>query len=703
MHDEIAANRRISDEKIAKGESDVFLSYGVKDREQAKTLGVWLRDNGITAWLKDWHLQPGLPSQEELEREIERCKAAAVCVSKTEVDAMQKMEIAALLQVNTIRSRPIIPVFLEKAPFDTKLSLFLSRNTAVDFRIHDLDPLTQIILGITGQRPSNVYRPGILVATLGESPVVVSSMVRLLTEREKLTIDQVAVLVPGDEDVQLAYKQVQEALTDVRELHRESLDFKDADTWRNACTFLQRLYRLLGHYEKQGETVYLSLAGGRKSMAALMAWVVPYFSCVRKLYHVIDKNEEQFISSARLNTVSAAKRTQLMRPDIDQLTLVDIPFEREPKINNDLFTRLLRASEGTYEEMEALIAGQTIIQEDTILKVEVTKRVMEQFSALRKTNTETAQTVRNMLLSLSNIEKLREYESYVESYSDKVPKLGRLTFYRLKQGPIRPIFYTTPDAIFPSTKSYEVEKMIICSLETTSEQQALKQIVTETDFPKTPNASIDALAPIPSPAESVLIVPLGKMPMVVTQLYTLLKEEEKRTIREVVLIYPERSVEIDNAARIIKDALWLKDKMPCTLARVAELDDITSAKDCTKCQATLEAEIERVQKEYPNECHIDLALSGGRKGMTAMTIFAAQRNNIPYVYHTLVTNEALSEKIDEETTVKALKKSGISEQERLNRLFLRAYNSEDPNNPYANFVLFRVPIFSEQNSVIAGV
>src|SRR5205085_10229758 len=88
---------------------------------------------------------------------------------------------------------------------------------------------------------------------------------------------------------------------------------------------------------------------------------------------------------------------------------------------------------------------------------------------------------------------------------------------------------------------------------------------------------------------------------------------------------------------------------------------------------------------------IDLALSGGRKGMTAMTIFAAQNKRLPCVYHTLITDEQLSQKIDEQTTVTALKKTGLSREERNDRLFLRAYET---NEPYTKFVLFRVPVIS---------
>lgn len=700
MHDEIAANRRISEEKIKNNEYDVFISYDKADREHVITINRWLRDNGIASWRYEWDAQPGIPEQASIEEQIKNCKAAAVIIGEAGISPDQKLYISALQRALRRRTLSVIPVFLEKAPQLQELPILMEEMAPVDFRRRDPDPLTRLISGITGQHPAKVYRPGILVASLGESPVVVSSMLRLLTEKEKLTIDEVHVLVPNDDDVQLAYRQIKEALPGGAKIYPKMLDFKDADSWRSACSFLQELYRLLDHYEKQGETVYLSLAGGRKSIASLMAWVVPYFSCVRKLYHVIDKNEEQFVSSARLNTLSASKRTQVMNPDLDQLILVDIPFENRAKINNELLARLLSSLPDTYDEIEAYITERIIIQEKTAVKVEVTKRVVDQFAALRKANSEVAQVVRNTLLSLSNIETLRGYESIVEGYSHKVPKFGKRTFYSLTQGSVRLIFYTTPDDIFPSTEVHEVEKVIICSLETGTEHQTLKQIVTASDFSTSSHGSIDALPLVPSPAESVLIVPLGKMPMVATQLYTLLKEQEKRAIREVVLLYPALSVEINNAARIVKEALQTEDEVLCTLVGVPELDDITISDDCRKYQKRLEAEIKRVQTQY-RECHIDLALSGGRKGMTAMTIFAAQMNNIPYVYHTLVTDDSLSEDIEEQTTVSALKKTGMSQRERNDRLFLRAYHSEDPNNPYEKFVLFRVPIFNEQTSGIA--
>jgi CRISPR-associated Csx14 family protein len=173
------------------------------------------------------------------------------------------------------------------------------------------------------------------------------------------------------------------------------------------------------------------------------------------------------------------------------------------------------------------------------------------------------------------------------------------------------------------------------------------------------NSVIPAPPPIPGEGrESVLIVPLGKFPMVATQIYTLLTKQAQRTIREVVLVYPQ-SQGIENAARIVREALEEEAHVRCTRVPIPGLQDIDSRDACTRYQQALEDAIDRVRIDHPG-CIIDLALSGGRKGMTAMTIFAAQKKCIFEVYHTLITDEDLSKRIDDEASVAALEKPGLS-------------------------------------------
>jgi hypothetical protein len=72
-------------------------------------------------------------------------------------------------------------------------------------------------------------------------------------------------------------------------------------------------------------------------------------------------------------------------------------------------------------------------------------------------------------------------------------------------------------------------------------------------------------------------------------------------------------------------------------------------------------------------------------------MFVAQRKGIRYIYHTLINDndKQLSDKVERETTISALRGTQVSKQVRNDRLFLRAYEC---NGPYTKFVLLRVPV-----------
>ena len=75
--------------------------------------------------------------------------------------------------------------------------------------------------------------------------------------------------------------------------------------------------------------------------------------------------------------------------------------------------------------------------------------------------------------------------------------------------------------------------------------------------------------------------------------------------------------------------------------------------------------------------------------MAALAMFVAQRKGIRYVYHTLITDKRLSQEVEQQTEIAALRPMLISDKERNDRLFLRAYEG---NGPYTKFVLFKVPV-----------
>src|SRR5260370_13611387 len=396
-------------------------------------------------------------------------------------------------------------------------------------------------------------------------------------------------------------------------------------------------------------------------MEDLTGWVVAFFCCIKGLYHVIDQKEEHFLSSDDLYTIFSSNYLQKLRlttRQLDQLKLVNIPFETKLQGSQKLHEWLGSATTDDlvakeYEEAVALITSQVIVGQETIpKKIEVTEQAAKQFMDLCKQNPAYAQAVYEGLMQMSITATLRNQKSHSQSYKCKYGKSSSVILYYFTglKAPILPVFCTLPKDIYTHSDD-EVESVVICSLEAESADgysRSLKEVSQAHTFSIRERVGFNALPPVPSPAESVLIVPLGKFPMVATQLYTLLTELEKRTIHEVVLIYPQRAIDIDNGAQLVKDALQWAYNVSCSLVGIPNLEDITDTDGCTEYQACLEGEIDRVRQEHP-DCKIDLALSGGRKGMTAMTIFAAQKKHIQYMYHTTVA-ENLNEQIDEETT-----------------------------------------------------
>jgi CRISPR-associated Csx14 family protein len=707
----------MSEEKITEDKYDVFLCYNSEDEPSVKKIGRELLNRRIVPWLDMWDIPPGRSWQDEIERQIEHIPTAAVFVGKQGIGPWQKREIRAWLREFVRRDCPVIPVLLEDAPDKPELPLLLQEMRWVDFRIlrenpnlaPDEDPLNLLVWGITGQRAwkdQAATTSYVLIASLGESPVVVSAMYDLLTKQKRLAIDQVIVLHPQGEDIGRAYELVKEALADKCKVRCELLPFEDANSWANACLFLKDLHTLLDTCQIRGDTVCLSLAGGRKSMAALMAWVVPFFSCVKHLYHVIDPDEDQFLSIQELVLdLTPSQRKRAMHPaDLERLIPVDIPFKPGQQINQHLISRLLSAgkdelSRTEYEEAEKADFVQTIAQEGEILGTLVTERVMEQYQTMCQLDRDAARHVRDCLERMSSTIELRNFQPDTFTYKPaKSAKFSSgpvdLHFFSSFVTPVRPVFYTRPKDIYTAWDN-EVEQVVICELETGEDgrYRSLQEIAVSPGFSVKTAYPLKELPLVPPnrTTDSILIVPLGKLPMVATQLYTLLKHQEGRNIRKVILVYPAQATEIANGADLIETALQEEANVPCMLATIPDLKDIDSPDACRSYQARLEEVIDQVCENLAyTGCTIDLALSGGRKGMTAMTIFAAQKKHLPYVYHTLITDEELSREIDEQTTIEALNDVSLSSEERNDRLFLRTYEG---NGPYTKFILFKVPVF----------
>ena len=133
---------------------DVFLCHNSEDKAAVIEIAEQLRRRGLKPWLDTWELQPGAIWQFALEQQIESIGAVAVFAGQRGMGPWQSEEVYAFLQEFIRRKCPVIPVMLPETLTQPRLPIFLKNRHWVDFRLQEPEPYSQLIWGITGERPS---------------------------------------------------------------------------------------------------------------------------------------------------------------------------------------------------------------------------------------------------------------------------------------------------------------------------------------------------------------------------------------------------------------------------------------------------------------------------------------------------------------------------------------------------------------------
>ena len=518
----------------------------------------------------------------------------------------------------------------------------------------------------------------VLIATLGESPIVVTSIVKALQEKKKMTIDQLHVIYPkGEKLIDLGYEIVKEHLKEQCCVNQCILPFPDTKSRETSMEFLQILSGLIGSHEK--DNVYLSLAGGRKNMSALMAVTCQFFECVRGLYHILDRNENNpqernFYSIEEFFNFEEAERKQKLSPPAEGLTLVEIPY---PPLSNSTVLRKYFREAQTAPNAPTLIEieGELDAFYSEIFQKQKNARLLDVYLSeaahqeFKKIHGDTRKRLMNCFRAMQYPQRLESRgKSLANAKTDCTP-------FKMGDTAERPFYYRTNG------------KVVVCelALKNTTYQDIANgnRLLYSNDH--SPSIHINELE-----EDSILIAPLGKSPMVVTQTFTLLSESDREgaKIKKVVVVHP-KNAEIRKGVKVLRDAFQKKQNLKKSEVsnffqsiEIQCIKDITSQTACKTYLKELVSVIEKQQSDNPNRS-IYLSLSGGRKGMTALTLFAAQKANIDAVYHTLIENIELEKKIEDETTLTKLQ--SLTGKKKAEHLFLDCYDK-------SKFELFRVPV-----------
>lgn len=135
---------------------DLFLSFNSADRNTVLQVLKLLQQRGVTAFVDQADLTPGLPWVPELERALREARAVAVFLGREDLGAWQKRELGVALgrqaeEEKAGRSFPVIPILLPGAD-PQRAPGFLQTTTHIDLQqgIQDPAALDRLVHAIRG-------------------------------------------------------------------------------------------------------------------------------------------------------------------------------------------------------------------------------------------------------------------------------------------------------------------------------------------------------------------------------------------------------------------------------------------------------------------------------------------------------------------------------------------------------------------------
>jgi CRISPR-associated Csx14 family protein len=528
----------------------------------------------------------------------------------------------------------------------------------------------------------------ILIATLGKSPIVVTALVKALVTQKAipLPIEEVHVIHPENPWVKKGYRLIEEYLLETYEIPANScsLPFEDPNTPEDCLTFLQKLGDILENYEYRSQDVYLSLAGGRKNMSALMAVMGQFYACVKGLYHLLDRQEESRTNFYPIKTLVDMPKEQWrekMGPPAEDLNLISIPYYRfaDPVALRKYFSAKERNEDFAVQFNIEEIADEFYSnifqkkQKEPLLDLYLSQTAHNKYLELYKMDTNTTNNFRDCFNEMRYPGVLTGQGRLHGTFPSK--EGPSFHFYKKRRTVERPFYYR------------ETSRVIVAEL-TSHQDKSYEELSARLDQGFKP--SIQDYRPDKSlfqleSKDNILLTTLGKSPLVVTQTYLLLRKEGVN-IQKVAVVYPEKGGGVfENILGWLK-SFFDKEKVEMIRYPVPGFADTDSREACEKFLEVMVQAIDNLRDNHP-DWRIHLSLSGGRKGMSALALFSAQRSGIPLVYHTLVKDEALEERLEGEGSYEYL--SGLSPGERRKHLRLEPYDREQ-------MILFEIPVIPLQ-------
>jgi len=141
-------------------------------------------------------------------------------------------------------------------------------------------------------------RRSCLIGMLGQSPAIVTELVRYLYDYDGCRLTDVTMMITDDEDVKASSKFVKASLLvhyPRCHYHEYVLDFEDVLSEESNLKFMELSAKLIYEARKVHgvERVYLSVAGGRKITGVSLGVLASLFG-IQTIFHVIEKDIRRY-------------------------------------------------------------------------------------------------------------------------------------------------------------------------------------------------------------------------------------------------------------------------------------------------------------------------------------------------------------------------------------------------------------------------
>lgn len=213
-------------------------------------------------------------------------------------------------------------------------------------------------------------RQTILISSLGESPAVVTEAIDKLEHEERIQFTQVITLGTSQSDVRLGAEILSEHIPAhyqgrIAYLH-QAIEATDVLTENDNLDYLTLVAQTLRTY-RRFSNIYISVAGGRKTMSALMALAVQIYGA-KLLCHVVhlllDDDLQRRMEASYLKRYPE-EQLALLHPNLEELEVVRLPVVSLFPLLNDFLSALSGQDIGALDKTaRALLEDTKLIERE---------------------------------------------------------------------------------------------------------------------------------------------------------------------------------------------------------------------------------------------------------------------------------------------------------------------------------------------------